>query len=167
MSTLKELKKICDEIDWDVEWDTYKETYGIVVVDFERQQIHPRHFAKGDCNGVYRMTYKDDNEKDRILYVGKSDATTSTIHGRILAHIRSLKVANNICKKSGEEFSTSESSGQNITDFFKSKNQKLVIIEIDYVDLSELGKNNGITELSEISWIHHFKTEINFETKEK
>lgn len=104
-------------------------------------------FVASDSKGIYIWKCKD-----AVLYVGKTDAPSTSIYSRQRSHMSSFE----------KPWTDSESSGRKYREYLVENNLDFLDIEISYIDTSEFNIK-GIAELIESATIDFFKPVLNSE----
>ena len=128
---LVEIAELFKTIDIDAEWETSEHFKNVSLMG---QNGNYDYETSGNDNsrarfkrGVYRHMVEIDGEL-LVLYVGKSEGSTSSIAARQTRHLRSYR---------DPEF-TGESSGKKYRQFMEEYNISDLIISIDYVDMTHM-----------------------------
>jgi len=108
-------------------------------------------YVASDLKGIYIWKCKDE-----VLYVGKTDAPSTSIYSRQRSHISSYE----------KPWTDSESSGRKYREYLAENDLDYLDIEISYIDTSEFDIK-GIAELLESATIDFFKPVLNSEIKGK
>jgi hypothetical protein len=103
------------------------------------------------AKGIYRWTEK---KTGKILYVGKTDSKTSSIHKRQGNHTRSFR-------RPDEQH---ESSGRKYREYLKENGLQYMDVVIEYINTVEYG-DLSIAPIIEDASIQHFQPIMNNEIK--
>jgi len=102
-----------------------------------------------NARGIYMWTIGD-----KILYVGKTDSPTMSIHKRQKNHIRSFE----------KPWEQHESSGRKYREFMKENNLQNMQVVIKYINTLDYDIE-GMAELLETATINHYQPMLNREIK--
>lgn len=160
MSALSNLADLLEKHVYD-NIDSYwkeAETYGNVTLTVTPDQSYitsdsgiekrGRKFLASEAKGVYIWLYNDD-----VLYVGKTDSKTQTIHTRQKQHRDSFQMKID-----------SESSGRKYREYMKENGLQTINVVIKYINTNKFNIG-GMSELLESATIKTYKPKLNFEIK--
>jgi hypothetical protein len=123
---------------------------------FETELLTP-HIKDGNriaanyAKGIYRWVEK---ETGKILYIGKTDGKTNSVHKRQCQHSRSFRCPD-------EQY---ESSGRKYREYLKENSLHFMDVVIEYINTSEYG-DLSIAPIIEDASIQHFQPMMNIEIK--
>lgn len=152
-------KSLEDELKENIEefWKEATEYGSVRLMDLGKDQYHfayitkpvkiGKKFKASDAKGVYIWKHKN-----TVLYVGKTDAETTSVHSRQKSHIRSFE----------KPWTTSESSGRKYREYLCENDLDYLDVDILYIDTSDFAIK-GIAELIENATIDFYKPAINSE----
>lgn len=159
LSNLAELieRHVYDNID--AYWEE-AETYSTITLDSSSDQSHitsdsgiekvGKKFVASEAKGVYIWLHNG-----TILYVGKTDSKTQTIHKRQKQHRSSFEMKTN-----------SESSGRKFRTYMKENDLQTMNVVVKYVNTQRFDID-GMAELLEAATIKTYQPLLNFEVKGK
>jgi hypothetical protein len=157
LSNLAELlkKHVYDNID--SYWEE-AETYGAITLSAEPNGLYTtlgsgiekrgNKFLTSDAKGVYVWVYEG-----TILYVGKTDSKTQTIHKRQKQH-----------RDSFEMKSKSESSGWKYREYMKENDLQTMKVVVRYINTNRFNVG-GMAETLESASIETYQPKLNYEIK--
>lgn len=108
-----------------------------------------RRIISNYARGIYMWQHKD-----KILYIGKTDAPTMSIHLRQKNHFRSFE----------KPLEQHESSGRKYREFLEENGLQNMKVVIKYIDTSK-SNISGIAELLETASIDYYQPMLNREIK--
>ncbi len=160
MSTLSNLaellkKHVYDNID--SYWEE-AEIYGTITLTTVSDRFYTtsdsgiekkgKKFIASEAKGVYIWVHNGN-----ILYVGKTDSETQTIHKRQKQHRDSFQMKIN-----------SESSGRKYREYMKENNLQTMNVVVKYINTNKFNIG-GMAELLESASIETYQPKLNFEIK--
>jgi hypothetical protein len=128
---LSEIAKLFETVDIDAEWEEAQNFKTVCLttngIDHGVTHLQKTPTIAHHQRGVYRHTAVIGGES-MLLYIGKSEARTSSIASRQNNHLRAYE----------KPEVTSESSGKKYRQFMKEQVLTELVITIDYVDMTDM-----------------------------
>ena len=140
----------------DTYWDE-AETYSTITLSTVSDEFvtsdsgvekRGKKFVASEAKGIYVWAHNG-----TILYVGKTDSETQTIHKRQKQH-----------RDSFEMKITSESSGRKYREYMKENDLQIMDVVVKYIN-TEKFNIDGMAELLEAATIKSYKPKLNREVK--
>jgi hypothetical protein len=103
-------------------------------------------------DGIYIWTYGE-----TVMYVGKTNSPSMSIHKRQKNHLRSFI----------KTHETHESSGRKYREFLKENSLQKMRVRVKYISVNNYSDHPGMIELIESASIFHYKPLLNEEVKGK